>query len=31
MWCGVLLVVVRCSYTILRVILVRFLWFGEHS
>ena len=30
MRCGILLLAVRCSYTILQVVLVRFFQFGEH-
>ena len=35
-WCGALLLAVRCGYAILQAVLVRFLWFvqfmrfGEH-
>ena len=29
-WCGALLLAVRYSYAILRMILVRFMQFGEH-
>ena len=29
--CSVLLLAIRCDYIILRAVLVRFMWFGEHS
>ena len=30
-WCGALLLVMRCGYVILRTVLVQFVQFGEHS